>query len=571
MNKQHKTLAAILLLLTLGLCPLHAALADNDSLLTSLQTEINRSMQGLKMANAASPCFIDFRLTDLNTVYIRAMRGEVVYANQNSHRNGLPTVLVGDYQNTNQNVIMNYQQLYNYRSNAINVVFGSDDAVIRTCIWQVLDKNYKDAAELYANKMGLLKQTEVPEEDRNIPDFQRMEATRKIFPVRQQTFDLNQLKEYVRKASEVFKEYHELDNSHIYLYAGSADVRYSNSEGTLCRYPDNLISIFINARAQSADGEEINELAQLLYSSIEELPTQKELEDICRGKAELIQQKLAASMIKESYVGPVLFEGEAVADLVERYFADPSKGVMGKRKGIATAEINRYYSDNPALEGNQLEPMVNKKVISRDLTLSAMSGTPEYRGQKLLGYYPVDVQGVEPDKELALIKDGVLKNMLTMRMPTRQFRTSNGHARSSINGGNLLLCPGVLRLSSKTSCAPDELKKRLMAAAKEEDYSYAYIVRKITNDTPSQLYRVNVSDGSEELVRGATMKDISLRTFKRISGVSGQENIYNRIRDDVKSTYITPSAILLDEVDIAKDSKLVLKKSYAVDKPTPGK
>lgn len=567
MKNQHKTLTGILLFSSLGLCSLHAASADNDSVLTSMQTEINRSMEGLKMANAASPCFIDFLLTDLNTVYIKAVRGEVLYANRNSHRNGLPTVLVGDYQNTNQNVIMNYQQLYSYGGNATNVVFGNDDSVVRTCIWQVLDKNYKSAAELYANKMGLIKQTEIPEEDRNIPDFQRMEATRKLFPVQQQTFDLNQLKEYIRQASAVFKEYSELNDSYIYLYAGSADVRYSNSEGTLCRYPDNLISLSIGARAQSADGEEIKEYIQLLYSSPSELPTQKELENICRAKAGLIQQKLASPMVKDSYVGPVLFEGEAVADLVERYFADASKGIISRRKGIASAEISRYYSNNPALEGNLLEPMINKKVVSRDLTLSAMSGTPEYRGQKLLGYYPIDVQGVEPDKELALIKEGVLKNMLTMRTPTRQFRTSNGHARSPINGGNLFLSPGVLRLSSKTSCTPDELKKRLIAAAKEEDYSYAYIVRKITDNTPSQLYRVNVSDGSEELVRGATIKDLSLRTFKRISGVSGEENIYNRIRNDIKSTYITPSAILLDEVDIAKDSKLVLKKSYAVDKP----
>ena len=69
------------------------------------------------------------------------------------------------------------------------------------------------------------------------------------------------------------------------------------------------------------------------------------------------------------------------------------------------------------------------------------------------------------------------------------------------------------------------------------------------------------------MMRGALVKDMLLRAFKRVSGVSAEENIYNRIRQDVKSTYIVPSAILFDEVDIVKDPQLTLKKNYIVDRP----
>lgn len=567
MKRQYTILAGTFLFSTIGLCNLHGATPENDPTLTSIQTEIDRNMKGLKTGNMAAPCFIDFRLNDLNTINIKAVRGELVNSNTSTYRNGIPTVLVGDYKNTNQNAITNYRQLYNYGGNSTGVVFGTDDAVIRTCIWKVLDEKYKTAAEQYGNKQGLLKQIEIPEEERNIPDFQQMQKTEVILPAEPLKWDKKALEEYVKKGSEVFKAYKELNDSHVRIYAGSADVRYYNSEGTTCRYPDNLVALFIYTRAQSADGQEMSQTKCLPYASLEDIPDQATLQTLCKKEATLMQQKLAASMIKESYVGPVLFEGEAVADLIDKYMIDASNGILTKRKPVATTEMNRYYSSNPALNGNELEPMINKKVISRDLTLTSLSGTPEYKNQKLFGHYKVDAQGVSPDKELVLIQDGVLKNMLSTRSCTRFFKESNGHARAAIDGSDVILLPGVLRLSSKSVESSSDMKKKLIEAAKEEDYDYAYIVRKINGDTPAELYRINVKDGSEQLVRGAVIKDMALRAFKRVSGVSDQEVLYNRLRNDVKSTYIVPSAILFDEVDIVKDTKLVLKKNYVAEKP----
>lgn len=568
MKRQYTILAGTLLLSTIGLCALHGATPDNDDpALISIRTEIDRNMKGLKSGNMAAPCFIDFRLNDLNTLNIKAVRGELVNSNVSAYRNGIPTVLVGDYKNTNQNFISGYGQLYSYNNYPTGVVFGTDDAVIRTCIWKVLDEKYKTAAEQYGNKQGIINQTEIPEEERNIPDFQQMQKSEYILPVEALKTNAKELEEYVCQASAVFKDYKELNDSHVRIYAGSADIRYCNSEGTTCRYPNNMIALFIFTKAQSADGQEITQVKCLPYAALEDMPDLAALQALCKQEAVLMQQKLGAPMIKESYVGPVLFEGEAVADLIDKYMIDASKGILTKRKPFASAEMSRYYSSHPALSGNELESMLNKKVMSRDLTLASLTGTPEYKDQKLFGHYQVDAQGVAPDKELVLIEDGVLKNMLSTRSSTRFFQKSNGHARASISGSDIILLPGVLRLSSKKVESSAKMKKKLIEAAKEEDYDYAYIVRKIDGDTPAELYRINVKDGSEELVRGAIIKDMALRAFKRVSGVSNQEVLYNRIRNDVKSTYIVPSAILFDEVDIVKDTKLVLKKNYVVEKP----
>ena len=567
MKKQYIFLAGTVLLTNLALSPLRAAAPDNDPELTSIKTEIDRNMKGLHIEKMASPCFIDFRLTDVSELNIKATRGTLLFSNENNYRNGMPTVLTGDYNTTNLHLISNYRDVYNYGNYPVGVALGTNDAVVRTAIWKVLDEKYKEAAERYSNKVGLISQMELPEEERNIPDFQRMEASEHILPVQSLTYDRKAMEEYIMKASEIFSEYKELNESNVQMYAGSADVRYCNSEGTQCRYPNNVICIFIYTRSQSKDGQELTQSKNLFFNSFDELPPLATLQSICREQAELLKKKLNAGMIKESYVGPVLFEGEAIADLIENQMIDESKGILAKRKPISTTEMRRYYGNNPSINGNELESMINKKVTSRDLTLTSLSGTPEYKGEKLFGHYESDAQGVKPAKELTLIEEGVLRNMLTTRTPTRIFRESNGHARSSISGGSVILRPGVLHLSSKTSTSADEMRKKLIAAAKEEDYEYAYIVRKVDGNSPSELIRLNIKDGSEELIRGAIIKDMSLRAFKRISAVSGQENIYNRFQNDVKSTYIVPSAMLFDEVDIVKDDKLVLKKNYIVEKP----
>lgn len=540
---------------------------EDCPLLRSLRTEIDRNMQGLHIDKMAAPCYIDFRLTDLYEINIKAVRGALVYSNEGHYRQGMPTVLAGTYENNNLNLVTSYRDIYNYDNYSTGVAWGTNDAVVRTAIWKVLDEKYKIAAERFSNKQGLINQMEIPEEEKNIPDFQQLPASRHILPPEPFEYDLRALEEYIKEASKVFADYKELNESGVRLYAGNSEVNYCNSEGTLCRYPNGFALIVINLRSQSADGQELNQGKGLPYRSLKELPSLEELKTICRQQAELLQRKLASPRIKEPYVGPVLFEGEAVADLVERYMADASKGILSGRKSVATNEMRQYYSNHPAVAGNELESMKNKKVISRDLTLTSLTGTAEYKGQPLLGHYEVDVQGVKPAKELVLIEDGVLRNMLTTREPTRFFRESNGHARAPINGGATLLRPGVLRLSSKKPISSEEMKKKLIAAAREEDYDYAYIVRKIDGDTPSELIRIHVSDGSEELVRGAIIKDMTLRSFKRISAVSGQENLYDRIPNDVKSTYIVPTALLFDEIEIAKDNKLVLKKNYIVEKP----
>lgn len=531
----------------------------SDPVIDAMHQEIDRSIRELKIPGLQPPFYLDGRLVRFDFVNIKAVLGSVVFSNHDLMSNLTTNVWVGDYQRSNDN--LDYPD-YGF---PMQGALSSDPQAVRTALWRPFDQKYKAAAEAYEAKMSVIRQSEIPEEDLRLPDLERRDPVTVLLPDESAEPDTKALESYVAGASSVFGAYPEILESAVRLFATRSVARFANSEGTSIRYPDQLAVVFVYAQARAADGQDVTQEVTLLYPSVEALPSADSIQAVCRQQAELLQAKLQAPVIRESYCGPVLFEDAAVCDLVNQYLITSQGGILAKRKRILSPRMQGFrYS--PAYM-NELEGLMNKKVISRDLTLTSLSGTETYRGERLLGYYPIDAQGVTPDKELVLIGDGVLRTMLTDRTPTLVSEHSNGHARISINGSTLKLLPGVLRLSSRNTCSSAELKQRLIDAAKEEDYEYAYIVRRKGGEKIDLLYRVRVSDGSEELMRGAMVKNMTLRSFKRILGASSEEAVRHFLREDVKISLIVPAGLLFEEIDIVKDNTIELKKPYIVPRP----
>jgi len=205
-----------------------------------------------------------------------------------------------------------------------------------------------------------------------------------------------------------------------------------------------------------------------------------------------------------------------------------------------------------------------------------------------------------------LIEGGVLKTLLTDRVPTLHNSQSNGHKRLALQDGGLsdVLGAGVIEMNSTNAQSYEQLKAALIAAAKEEDYEYAYIVRKMANpmanvpglsaytqtgdalfaiSRPVYIYRISVKDGKEELVRSAKISDLSLKSFKRIVGTSIEKQVYNTLLKGKQRGYssrssgfnlfgiptslIVPQAIVFQELEVEKDKTIVLKKETMVPNP----
>ena len=547
--KKNRYLFIACLVLAGNLLSLSAQKTVEDPLLEIIEKEVTRTLDSIRLPNLSTPFFIDYRTEDTRSLHIRAIMGSLISSTMSPLRLGAATLLVGNYDlnNISRNTYINPYRL----------PLENDEQAIRTSMWLQLDNAYKQSAENYEGYKSAINQMIIPEDMQDVPNFEKREPVVVILPPAPLKIDKKALEDYAVKASALLKDCKEANRSWVILNVSARDYRYYNTEGTKVFFPKNTVILEIWIQGQSPDGEEISQFIRKNYASPEELPDLKELKTICEDEYKSFTAMMHAPMVKESYSGPVLFEGGAVASCIIQYMIYPQKGLKSSFRNM----------NGPLMvPANDLETMQNKKVISRDLSITSLSGSKEYNGTPLAGYFPVDMQGVVPDKELVLVEDGVLKNLLTSRQPSKRFPRSNGHSRYIFNNG--IIHPGVIRLSSKGNrYSPAEMKQKLIDAAKEEDYEYAYIVRGQVGGA-FQFYRVDVKDGSEELLRGGKINDMSLKSFKRILGVSDKEVIHNHLIGNAgSSSYIVPESILFEEIDITKDNNIALKKPFILEKP----
>jgi len=404
--------------------------------------------------------------------------------------------------------------------------------------------------------MAILQQQTQTKEEANLPDFEKIEPVNMILKPATVNFDKKYWENYVRKASETAKQYPDIIGSSVSITVINAMSYTYNTEGSRYAAPSAFFQLRFSANVRSDDGQDLSQTIWVENATLEQMPKLETFASQCKTMMDELLKLKNASVVDEAYSGPVLFEGGAVKDIFRR-------ALLGKLSA-ASKTVQPANNQQGQQGGNDFELMLNKKVIARSITVKSITGQEFYKGQRLNGYYPIDFEGVVPDKELTLIENGVLRNMLNGRRPTQKIQHSNGHFRYDYLNNQWRVSPGNILITSNQTFSNEELRKKLIEAAKEEDLEYAYIVRQYSGN--NLIYKVYVADGREELVRGATISDdANLKTFKRILGASNQEKIDSF--DQMQVTMIYPDAILFEEMDITRASNIEFKKPYIVPKP----
>jgi len=537
----------------------HCAFAQNENpVISAIQKEVDRNKTELKMENMAPPFFISYSVVDIYNYSLSASMGNINSYNENHVRRGVPSLLVGDYLRNNLNLV---DRGYNQQPTATSLYDNSSG--ISTTIWKDLDNAYKKAIEQYKTKMAMIQQQTQTEEEKVLPDFEQVNPVSIVLQPAPVKFDKAYWENFLRKASETAKLYPDILNSNISLNVQNVMTYTYNTEGSRYAVPTTFYQLTFNAYTRANDGQELNHTLFTENATFEQMPDIATYIGQCKELMNNLLKVKNAPVINDAYSGPVLFEGKSVEYLFRSIFFMNGK-LYAAPKIFQPDNSNFFYSNNNNNQqnGNVFELMLNKKVISRSITMKSITGQEFYNGQRLNGYYPVDAEGVVPDKELVLIDNGVLRNMLNGRKPTKKIQHSNGHVRYNYNYNNFEIRPGNILITCNQTFSDDELRKKLIAEAKEEDLDYAYIVYDMFLGIMSKIY---VSDGHEELVRGATLSDITLKSLKRIMGASDKEQIYSF--DGIQSTVIFPSAILLEEMDVTRMPNIEFKKPYIVPKP----
>ena len=503
---------------------------QEDRILKAMKAETDRSKSEFKRDSLVRPFYISMLSGEKDLVYTyttsfgKENKEELderksIYANSQ--------VLVGDYHRT---------QNFSSHTNRFSLPVENDEIAIRTAIWMNLDELYKNAARNYVDKMAWLKQENSKEEELALDDFEKRNPTVLIQEIDKPEYNFGMAKNLSLKIGKLLTEKVKQEKLLVEVlttaFTFSHEImRYYDTEGSMFRYPKQDGKLNISLSGVTGDGEDVGAYRSFRINKLNELPSWEELEKALNDLVTEYKIKYTTSDLDDPYMGPLLIVDGQVESVVKQIV-----------NSLYTSPKTRFSN------GNHYQNMPGVRIISRQLSLMIHYGE---KAQQITGVKrdlaPIDIQAVIPPDTIQLIKDGILRNMLTSRQPVKKFLHSNGNAK---NGNSL---EGVITFTGNQTYNYPEIKKMLLDEARLQGLEYAYIM-----NSDGKLHRkVNVETGEETPFTANFNFGQTMKTMRRVLGV---EDIMTASSD---GTIRYPKSILLEDAELTvyKSNKR-LKKDF---------
>ena len=504
-----------------------SAETNRDSLVFSaLSSELQRSMDSLRIEGQPAPFLIDYRFMR-NRNYNMEVRNGVTVRDHVApwFQRFNAEVLVGDYHRNNSTNS-------SYSSFTTSIPEALDYNNLRRTAWMVTDRAYKRAIADMEGKTQQRNKVTLPADEAALPDLLAAKPTTSIEHRSPEAEDLHldELRAYVSRISLIAQEFPELTYSLARVQGFQGDVWRLTSEGVRVAQPvgDNFELFFTFFIYRNAGGGNINSTHSKAYSTTAEMladSTQfiSELRSYIRQRLDLLNRTAE----EDYYVGPVLVEGDA------------SKKIYISSNGfIATHDPMR--SNRTVLSKMNHKIYDDKISIAQDPTLST------WNDKRLIGYYTADANGQAP-QAVTLVDKGMFRGQLCGRVPSLCTSQSTGNLRF-VNpnvGGGLRLndIPGVIRVKSSKTAPLKKMRRKLLQAAKREGYDHAYIVR------PMGYYRVDIKDGTETLINMNTLHPSSYQ-LRHITALSSEQEAVTEYVNGTPFSIVGPKAMLLTDCEV---------------------
>lgn len=533
-------------------------------LFKAMQDEMNRTKNELHLPNAPSTFFVGYTVAENKYISVSSTLGSVTYIKESPiERFNSVTLYVGDNQ---------FSSNYSYSGNGVNSNFFtcSDDNYeqLRRNFWKTSDIAYKFAVEVYKSKQTGIKTATLSDEERALPDMLPLKKVEVFTPEIPEFNPNSKVYEDISKTlSKIFIKY-------PYTFSSSVDIDeiqtiyyYITTEGTKIKEPVEYVALTIKGKVRNQKGQVLEDKKIIYAKSFDKLPAIEALSAVVEKFATNLEALRSAENMDEYYLGPVLFEDAAPAEIFAWNLISPS-GIMAYRKPISVmSSVFRPESVIGKLNIKPLEDRINKKVVDSRLNVTNYSDMQDYNGESLIGSYNYDAQGIAPVKELKIIENGILKSLLSTRVPTKKIKESTGSLRYGASPRSIPIgvAPGILLINASKGSTSAELKNQLINAAIEEGLDYAYIVRSINGDSNQFIYKISVKDGTETLLIGAEISPIQLSKLKRVLGVNKENTVYNYLYDGtIPTSIVAPKSILIEDVEIMNTQLNVQSESVLI-------
>jgi len=503
----------------------------NDPLLRAMHQELDRE-KSILLPGMQKPYFIEYRLDDISSYEAVANYGALTQEANNHQRIVRVTVRIGDYTVDSSSS----------RGDGTLELAPTDDnpLALQYALWTATDVAYKNALRAYSAKQAALKQFQSAQ---NQPDFAQAKPVVQVNPLAKLELDRDDWKHRIVEASGLYASAPEVRSFAEQVQYSVANIRgialnryIVNSEGTIVRTGYAAYSGAVSVGGQAADGMRLSRDNGTIAATAKELESaaafRRRVIDDLKSFEELRNAPVVSA---EDYHGPVLFSGDAAADVFTRLLipnieADrPEMGTSARTTGAyASSYKSRVLPDSISVTDNPLET--------------------KFDGKILLGAYTIDDEGV-PAQSVDIIAHGKLENFLIGREPIKDFDTSNGHGRAA-PAQPPHSRSGVILIKSDEALSKDDLNKRLISMAKDQGKD-VYAVETLGGELlPRLLYRVK-ADGSRQLVRGAVFDELDSRSLRSGIVATGNDSYVSNYLGPIPQTIIAPS-VLFDDIGVKR-------------------
>ena len=431
----------------------------------AMRHELARSMALLQLEDLERPYFLAYRVDEYRSTGASASFGAILDQNDYHHRGLTLELRIGTpvFDNTNY---LPSRTWASPQTRRVSLPLADDYAELRRSLWLATDRAYKHALETIARKRGAL-QSQTREA---VADFSPAEPHMGVSEAVPRPLPSppgrDALRDVVRAGSAVFRDLPAIALSRVYAYAGHNVTTYVNSEGTVYEKFQPTATLHAAAATQAADGAVLQDRERWHVRRWEELPPKPALLARIQALGQRIESRVHAEAM-DRYNGPVLFEGQAAAEIVAQGLVPR---LLGQREPVAEARGGRAYAASLA---NPFADRIGSRVMARFLSVVDDPTATANAAGPLYGGYAVDGQGVAA-KPTTLVQAGVLKALLTSRNPLPGVAGSGGNLRG------VQVLPSNLLVTVRRGLEPAALREELHALAAERGNDYAIVVRRLS-------------------------------------------------------------------------------------------
>ncbi len=510
-----------------------------------LVAEIKRS-EKLQLEDYPKPYFLSFRVSQYKANEILASGGQILYSAQTGGGYLLPEVRVGNYDFDESPDTWESSQVRGF-------VWNSDDPkVTRQHLWFVTDGEYKAACNLYNQKKAKRSAEGIP--DYVTDDFTREKAMR--YSSHEGATSAGVFSGYstetIKRISLLLSQDPRIYYSQIRLSAKFVTVHFVNSEGTEIVYDRPEAVIYFSLSGQSKKGLALEVSKNFYVPDPKQLPT----EELLKKEVAQLQDsyfRLWASSEAHGMSGPCLLDAAAASQLMIAF--------------ASRLEGERQRDPN---EPQTFRDKIGENVLPAFLTLTDDPTMESYKGQKLMGHYIFDEEGVTP-QPVALIDQGVLKGFLLSRRPIKGLPLkSNGHGRADPYSSAHARV-GNLMISSERKKSDADLRAMLLEEIRNKKLPFGIIIEGLEAFHPEsktgshQTFRAKpellyylYADGHQELVQNGEIVGTPINLMQSILATSDREEVFNLTQEGsggtIAASVVTP-AILVSEIEVQKGSE----------------